>query len=143
MRVKDGESRSRLAQQWREMKAREAVKEERRFHSQRRMAYKRDMLAEMRLRALHTPVSNSAKDGLTVPLYDLSGRLGYDLSGLKGGGRIVPLYESERLATRMEGAPVVENAPPRASSAAPGQQQGPPLSRWRWPGAPPRHRPIN
>jgi hypothetical protein len=132
MSEKDGESRSRLAQQWREVKAREAVEAERRGNNLKRVAYKREMLIEMRLRALHTPVSTSAKDGLTVPLYDLSGRLGYDLSGLKGGGRSVPIYESERLATRMERATVVEGAQHPALHGKPAP------SRWRWPGAPTR-----
>ena len=50
------------------MKAVEAIKAERRVHTLQKMAYKREMLSEMRLRALRTPVSTSAKDGLTVPL---------------------------------------------------------------------------
>lgn len=68
MSVKDGESRARLAQQWRQMKAVETLKAERRAQTAQRTAYKREMLSEMRLRALRTPVSTSAKDGLTVPL---------------------------------------------------------------------------
>ena len=87
------------------------------------MSYKRQMLAEMRLQGLHTPVSTPARDGLVVPLYDLSTDLGYDASGLKGGGRIVPLYESERLARKLEGSP---------RGQSPGRGTGS-RGRWHWP----------
>ena len=116
MKQREAQMNAKHAAKQRKKQEVESLRSTRREVGMQHMQYKQRMLSEMRLQILKTPISSATRDTHFTPIYDFSTNKARNENAEKGGGRIVPLYESERLAARMErGAP----------------------RKWRWPGAPP------